>query len=153
VSGQSYIEDDQLRTNSTNPRVGQYGKTRSENNWKGGHHTGVDIAARKGTPLVAPVSGTAIVLKNHPKGGNVMFIETKRGGDTVRIGMAHMTSVTIKDGDKVKEGQPVGTSGDTGNAKGLPVAEQHVHLSVKVNGEYVDPQKHFRDNPSRIEPK
>lgn len=153
VSGQSYIEDDQLRTNSSNPRIGMYGNTRSANNWKGGRHDGVDIAAKKGTPLVAPVSGMAIVLKNHPKGGNVVFIDTKRDGKTIRIGMAHMTTVTIKEGDKVKEGQPVGTSGDTGNAKGLPVAEQHVHLSVKVNGEYVDPQKHFQDNPSKIERK
>jgi RHS repeat-associated protein len=151
VSGQSNIEDKQLRTNSSNPRIGMYGNTRSANNWKGGKHDGVDIAAKKGTPLVAPVGGTAIVLKNHAKGGNVVFIDTVRDGHNIRVGMAHLTTVTIKDGDKVREGQAVGTSGDTGNAKGLPAAEQHVHLSVKVDGVYVDPQKHFTDNPSKAE--
>jgi RHS repeat-associated protein len=147
VTGESFIEDGQIRINSSNPRIGFYGQTRSKNNWKGGEHTGVDISARSGTALVAPIGGTVIVLKNNPKGGNVIFIEKKEGGHTVRIGMAHMTAITVKDGDTVKEGQAVGTSGTTGNAHGLPAAEEHVHLSVKVDGEYTDPQTHFLAHP------
>jgi RHS repeat-associated protein len=152
VSGGAGISDLELRKNRKNANVGKYGPTRSATNWKGGQHDGVDISAKKGTPLVAPVGGTVVVLKNHPKGGNVVFIDTVENGHTVRIGMAHMSAVSVRDGATVTEGQPVGASGDTGNAHGLPVDEQHVHLSVRIDGAYVDPQQHFHDNPPNPHP-
>jgi murein DD-endopeptidase MepM/ murein hydrolase activator NlpD len=153
VSGGDGISNNQLRTNSTNPRVGMFGDSRSKNNWNGGFHNGVDIYAKVGTPLVAPISGKATVIdaKNNPKGGNVLLIETDRDGHTIKIGMAHLSKIDVKSGDSVKEGQPVGMSGATGNAQGVPVSEEHVHLTVRVDGNLKDPQAHFRDNPSHNE--
>lgn len=59
-----------------------------------------------------------------------------------------MSEVSVKTGDKISEGQSIGLSGATGNARGLPANEQHTHIQVKINGERVDPQKHFNENPS-----
>lgn len=47
----------------------------------------------------------------------------------------------------LKRGDLLGTAGSTGNAAGMPASEEHVHLSVRVNGQLVDPQTHFQNNP------
>ncbi|MDH5570970.1 MAG: peptidoglycan DD-metalloendopeptidase family protein [Gammaproteobacteria bacterium] len=149
VSGTNYITDAQLRTNASNLNVGKQGFTRTSNNWNKGFHNGVDIAASKGTPLVAPISGKVSTVdeENNPKGGNVIYITDKRGSTKVKIGMAHLGSISVKNGAFINEGDAIGTSGATGNASGLPKAEEHVHLSVRLNGKIVDPQKHFQNNP------
>jgi RHS repeat-associated protein len=148
VTGHGGISDAELRTNAGNPNVGKFGHTRSGNNWNGGNHNGVDIAAPKGSPLRAPISGVVATVRHSARGGNVVFITARVAGHTVRIGMAHMSTIAVKDGQHVREGATmIGTSGDTGNAKGLPVAEQHVHLTVRVDGEVRNPQPHFHDNP------
>jgi RHS repeat-associated protein len=155
VSGKSGISDSQLRTNSTNASIGKYGNTRDESNWNKGNHNGVDIAAAKGTKLVAPIGGTVTTVSadKNPKGGNAIFIEKVENGKTIKIGMAHLDSISATNNSTVTEGEEVGTSGTTGNADGLPQDEQHVHLSVRVNGETVDPQTHFAENPSSTEEK
>jgi len=152
VSGTNFIKDSQLRTNSSNPKVGQFGKTRTNSSGAPKSHQGVDIKASNGTPLVAPISGTATVLKNSKKGGNVIWVTGKNGADKVKIGMAHLDSVSIKNGDKVQEGDSIGTAGSTGNAKGMSKSEEHVHLSVRVNGKLTDPQQHFKNNPKKTKP-
>ena len=153
VSGKSGISNDELRTNKSNPNVGKFGNSRSSSNWNKGYHNGVDIAAAKGTPLVAPISGkvTTLDASTNDKGGNVVYISAKVNGEVVTIGMAHLDTKSVKTGDVVKEGDPIGTSGVTGNAKGNPIAEAHVHMSVKINGVETDPQKHFEKNPSKVE--
>ncbi len=155
VSGKSGIADSEVRTNSTNPNVGKFGDTRSSSNWNKGNHSGTDIAAAKGTALVAPISGTVTVITadKNKKGGNTLFIEKNVNGKSVKIGMSHLDSISVADKSKVTEGQSVGTSGTTGNAEGLPKDEEHVHVSVKIDGVAVDPQKHFNDNPSSQEEK
>ena len=151
VSGNSYIKDSELRTNKTNPNVGKHGPTRTDSKGNIRQHHGVDIAAPNGTPLVAPISGKVQTLTGSPKGGNVVWIEGvgtgKNAGDTVKIGMAHLDSLSVKTGDVVNAGDPLGTAGSTGNAAGMPASEEHVHLSVRVNGSLVDPQTHFQNNP------
>ena len=152
VTGRGGISTQELRWNKHNPNVGKYGKSRDESNWRGGEHNGVDIFAPKGTPLFAPISGTVSTLTDHPKGGNVVFIDTIRDGKTVRIGMAHLDTMSVKDGDKVIEGKTVvGTSGTTGNAQGMPVNEEHVHLTVRIDGELQEPQLHFKLYPTATE--
>ena len=149
VSGRNFIKDSQLRTNSSNPRVGKQGYTRTSNNWNKGFHNGVDISASKGTPLVAPISGK-VTTQNNPKGGNVIFITgVNDNGDIVKVGMAHLDSISVKNGSTINEGSTVGTSGNTGNALGMSKSEEHVHLSVRVNGNIVNPQKHFFNNPKK----
>lgn len=143
VTGSSLILDSDLRTNSFNPNVGKYGNTRSSNNWNRGFHNGVDIKASNGTTLVAPISGN-VTTGNNSKGGNVVFITQKTSsGDVVKVGMAHLESVSVQNGSTVTEGDTIGAAGSTGNASGMPASEEHVHMTVRVNGSTVNPQTHF----------
>ena len=48
----------------------------------------------------------------------------------------HLSQFDVLEGDKVGKGQAIGLSGDTGRATG-----PHLHLSVRWNGEYLDPAK------------
>ena len=155
VNSASGITDDQLRTNSFNPNVGKQGYTRSSNNWNGGYHNGVDIKAPKGSGLVAPISGTVTTIsaENNPKGGNVIFITRVENGVTTTVGLAHLDSIKVENGSKISEGDFIGTAGTTGNAEGMPKSEEHVHMSVRVDGKIVDPQKHFDENPSQLKDK
>ena len=74
----------------------------------------------------------------------MIYISTKNSdGQTVTIGMAHLESLNVKTGDTVKEGDNIGSAGSTGNAKGTPKSEEHVHLTVTVAGEKMNPQEHF----------
>jgi RHS repeat-associated protein len=149
VSGSNFILDSQLRTNASNPTVGKFGFTRRDEFGNKKKHTGVDITAPRGSQLVAPISGkvTLVPEEFNPLGGNTIFIELERGSSTINIGMSHLESFSVKDGELVNEGDPIGRSGNTGNANRLPPSEDHVHLSVRVKGKRVDPQEHFRNNP------
>lgn len=155
VSGGSGISDSQLRTNATNSSIGKYGNTRDKNNWNKGDHNGVDVAAAKGSKLVAPIGGTVTTISadKNPKGGNAIFVEKVVNGKTIKIGLAHLDSISATNNSTVAEGDEIGTSGTTGNAEGLPEDEQHVHVTVRVNGKLVDPQTHFAENPSTTEDK
>lgn len=153
VSRASYITNAQLRTNRSNPNVGKFGMSRSSGNWNGGFHNGVDIAAHVGTSLVAPISGAVSVTSAglNPRGGNVVWITKSENGHTVKIGMAHLSSFSVGNGEQVQEGQQIAASGDTGNANGLPADEQHVHLTVRVDGRFTDPQGWFQQHPSNAQ--
>jgi RHS repeat-associated protein len=150
VAGDAQIQDSEIRTNASNPMVGRFGDTRSTNNGNGGFHNGLDRTAPNGTPLRAPISGVVRVVdaRNNPRGGNVIKITKRENGHTVVVGMAHLNSVSVRQGETVTEGQSaVGIAGSTGNARGMPAAEQHVHITVRVDGRLVDPQAYFRDHP------
>jgi murein DD-endopeptidase MepM/ murein hydrolase activator NlpD len=101
-------------------------------------HNGLDIRTPTGTPIVAPISG---VLRrgNDPKGyGNYIRI-TNAKWDTV---LGHLKSISVRDGDTVVEGQPIGFTNNTGYSTGA-----HLHWGVRPIGAdkndpwggYVDP--------------
>jgi murein DD-endopeptidase MepM/ murein hydrolase activator NlpD len=145
VTGESRILDRDLRTNASNPNVGKFGFTRSATNWNKGFHGGVDLKAPVGTDLKAPISGVVTATKDFDgsKEGNMVTISGSGDDKNVSVSMMHLSGMSVKSGDKISEGQVIGKSGDSGNAKGLPGAEAHVHMSVKVEGKTVDPQAHF----------
>ncbi|HEX8618084.1 MAG TPA: peptidoglycan DD-metalloendopeptidase family protein [Thermoanaerobaculia bacterium] len=156
VTGKSYIRDDQILNSARNPDKGHWGNTRTERDgttpkWHGGN----DLAAPKGTPIFAPVSGTVVQSGYDAQygGGWVLRIRraTKEDGKTVYIHMSHLNAQpNVQVGDTVVEGQPnVAQVGNSGNAKDEP---PHVHTSVMVGGtkreHQRDPQQWFRDHPS-----
>lgn len=145
VTGESRILDRDLRTNASNPDVGKFGFTRSAANWNKGFHGGVDLRAPVGTDLKASISGVVTATKDFEgsKEGNMVTISGSGDNKGVSVSMMHLSGMSVKSGDKISEGQVIGKSGDSGNAKGLPGAEAHVHMSVKVEGKTVDPQAHF----------
>ncbi len=96
-----------------------------------GQHTGIDIAAPKGTKIRAAAGGTVVSAGwNNAYGWRVVISH----GDGIQTLYAHMTAFNVSEGDKVSAGDVIGYVGSTGNSTG-----NHLHFSVLVNGSYVSP--------------
>lgn len=96
-------------------------------------HTGVDWAARTGTPIVAAGNGTVIKAKRESGYGNRIEIQHANGYVTT---YSHMVGFArgMREGVRVRQGQVIGYVGSTGLSTGA-----HLHYEVIVNGSYVDP--------------
>ena len=98
-------------------------------------HTGIDIPAPAGTPVVAANSGTVIISRYDNSYGNMVAID--HGCGIVSF-YAHNTERLVKVGDKVSKGQKISTVGTTGYSTG-----NHLHFEVKKNGTFVDPMNYL----------
>ena len=99
-------------------------------------HTGMDIGAKTGTPIVAAASGTVIMAKYYGGYGNCIIVDHGGGMSTL---YAHMSAFVAKNGDYVAQGQTIGKVGSTGNSTG-----PHLHFEVRVNGSTTDPAAYVR---------
>lgn len=94
-------------------------------------HTGLDIAAKSGVTVVAANSGTVIKAGWNNSYGNLLMID--HGGGIVTL-YAHNSSLLVKTGDVVSQGQAVSKVGSTGMSTG-----PHLHFEVRVDGKYKNP--------------
>ena len=109
-------------------------------------HTGIDIEAPVGTPVVAASDGTVVNIQPNPSKtyGNQVVIDH---GDDLYTQSAHLDSASVKPGDTVKAGQQIGKVGTTGNTP--KSGDSHLHFEVRVKsplprsqgGTAVDPLK------------
>ena len=99
----------------------------------GGHrnHGGLDVAAPRGTPVLAMADG--IVVRAGKNGGYGNFVEI-RHPDGVVTRYAHQDRLDVTAGQQVRAGNQLGTVGSTGRATG-----NHLHVEVQVEGRSVDP--------------
>lgn len=106
-------------------------------------HTGIDIVAPHGEPIMAVESGEVINVKDDPKGfGKHVRIASKT--DTKRTyrewGYAHLSAIHVKVGQQVKAGEVIGLMGNTGFVvsgatpfwKHNPYAGTHLHLQCRM---------------------
>jgi hypothetical protein len=99
-------------------------------------HSGLDIAAGKGTAILAPSAGTVIESGNYFFNGNTVFIDHGQG----LISMyCHMDSTQVKNGQQLAQGDVIGTVGMTGRVTG-----PHLHWSISLNNTMVDPSLFLR---------
>jgi murein DD-endopeptidase MepM/ murein hydrolase activator NlpD len=99
-------------------------------------HTGIDFAAKTGTPIYATGDGVVVDPKGNQSGyGYVVIINHGYGYQTL---YGHMSKVTVKMGQRVTRGQLIGYVGNTG----LSVAP-HCHYEVIKNGKKIDPVHFF----------
>ena|SRR5208282_2015606 len=117
---------------------------------KGVMHHGVDIGVAKGTPVKATGGGTVVRAgwqsKDHSKGFGQRVTIDHGNGNTSTSG--HMSRVDVQKGDKVKSGQQIGLSGNSGKSTG-----PHVHYEERNNGQSHPPTydpAHYTPKPPRL---
>lgn len=94
-------------------------------------HTGVDMAAPGGTPILAAYDGVVVQASYNASMGNYVMID--HGSDLFTIYM-HAQKLMVSAGDEVSRGEQIATVGTTGRSTG-----NHLHFSVRLNGSYVSP--------------
>lgn len=95
-------------------------------------HHGVDLAAPQGTPILASQTGTVIYTGRDFRGyGKMVMIEGTGGIATL---YAHLSKIHVKQGQRIRQGQLVGSMGRTGRATGV-----HLHYEIRKNNGPVDP--------------
>ena len=94
-------------------------------------HAGVDIAVPSGTPVHAAQSGRVIIAGGVGGYGNYICIAH---GGSLSTCYAHNSSLGVSQGQSVKQGQVIASSGCTGHCLG-----PHVHFETRINGSPVDP--------------
>ncbi|MBX3039816.1 MAG: M23 family metallopeptidase, partial [Bdellovibrionaceae bacterium] len=95
-------------------------------------HLGLDLAAAKGSPILASRGGTVIYKGRDFRGfGNLIMIESPGGWATL---YAHLDRFMVTEGQKVAMGEIIGTMGRTGRATGV-----HLHFEIRRNKVAVDP--------------
>lgn len=99
-------------------------------------HTGLDIAAPKGTPVCAANAGEVLYTGWMRGYGQVIILD--HGGDLTTV-YAHLSQITCKEDQSVRRGQQIGMVGSTGVATG-----NHLHFEVRVNGKAVDPMGYLK---------
>jgi murein DD-endopeptidase MepM/ murein hydrolase activator NlpD len=96
-----------------------------------GFHNGLDIGVDSGTPVLAAMEGVVAETGYSAMSGNYILIAHHSGWSSF---YGHMTSFSVKAGDRVVSGTRIGYSGNTGYTTG-----PHLHFSVFKNGRSVNP--------------
>lgn len=95
------------------------------------YHTGLDIAANTGTPIVAAMEGKVTQVSSAGDYGKHLRISN---GEIITL-YAHCNKIYVKEGDTVAQGQKIAEVGATGNVTGA-----HLHFEIRKNDEFVDPE-------------
>ena len=96
-------------------------------------HSGIDLRAKDGTPIVAPNNGVVVLARDCYLSGKTVVID--HGGGLYTL-YAHFSEFKVKNGDHVKKGQVIGLAGSTGRVTG-----PHLHWGVSLLGTRLDPEQ------------
>ena len=114
------------------PISGVYGSQRIINGKPLRPHFGVDVAAAPGTPVRAAAAGTVTLAHGDLYfSGKTVIIDHGLGVSTLYI---HMQEIKVATGDRVTQGQVIGTIGTTGRSTG-----PHLHWGLNLGQDYLDP--------------
>ena len=103
------------------------------------YHSGTDIAAPEGTPILAAADGTVSTANaTDPWGGSYGYHVILDHGGGLQSLYAHCSAICVVPGQTVQQGEVIGYVGSTGQSTG-----NHLHFEVRVNGERVDAMGYF----------
>jgi len=118
------------------PVTGSFGERTDPFNGEGAFHSGVDISATFGQPVIAPADG--IVTFADQMGGYGRAVEIDHGrGITTRYG--HLANFAVTCGQRVQRGDIIGYVGLSGRSTG-----PHLHYEVRIHETPVNPYKYLR---------
>ena len=112
-----------------------FGSRRDPFTGKQAFHSGIDIGIWSGTPVVATADGIVSFSGEKAGYGNVVDIDHGYGYQTT---YAHNQKLIVHNGQRVKRGEVIAYSGNTGRS-----TAPHLHYEVKVNGVPHDPRKYL----------
>ncbi|MGW5250813.1 transglycosylase family protein [Streptomyces sp. NPDC004129] len=113
--------------------------------WSKGYHTGVDFPVPTGTSVKTVADGQVV---SAGWGGSFGYQVVIRHADGRYTQYAHLSAISVKDGQSVVSGQRIGRSGSTGNSTG-----PHLHFEVRTGPEFgsdIDPIAYLRERGLRI---
>lgn len=110
---------------------GLFGRRRVLNQQPRNPHSGLDLAAPRGTPVLAPAAGKVVLTGDFFFLGKTVFIEHGQGLISL---YAHLNKIEVKNGESVVRGQQFAEVGSSGRASG-----PHLHWGVYLNRVAVDP--------------
>ncbi len=110
-------------------------------------HEGIDVFAPRGTPLLAASDSTVIRVGVRDRGGNIVTL--RDDARDLLLYYAHLDEQLVRQGQRVRAGDAIGTTGNTGNAVTTP---PHLHIGI-YQGSWarsVDPWNYFVDPPTTV---
>jgi murein DD-endopeptidase MepM/ murein hydrolase activator NlpD len=100
------------------------------------YHSAVDLAANAGTPVKAAASGKVSSVSYSSVFGNYIIITHSGGFQSM---YAHLSSVDVKESERVEQGEKIGAVGSTGRSTG-----PHLHFAIYKNGRAVNPLEYIK---------
>lgn len=100
-------------------------------------HRGLDLSARRGTPILAPADGVVVFAGRN--GGMGKMVRISHGFGFVTA-YGHLDAISVEPGDEVRRGQAIGQLGNTGRSTG-----PHLHYEVYQEGQPVNPLYYILD--------
>jgi len=108
-----------------------FGLRRFFNNEPRQPHSGIDIAAPVGAPVIAPLAGTVTQTGEYFFNGKTVFLDHGQGLISM---FNHLSRIAVERGARVNQGQKIGEVGMSGRVTG-----SHLHWTVSLNNSRVDP--------------
>ena len=102
-------------------------------------HSGIDVVARRGAPVISPADGLVIKARRESGYGIILEIRHMQG---IVTRFAHLKKNLVRAGSRVKRGEIVSQVGSTGRSTG-----PHLHYEVLLNGVAVNPMLYIVDSP------
>lgn len=112
---------------------GRFGAQRIYRGVPGAYHSGMDIAAASGTPILAPAAGVVVLAAANPftLEGRLLLVDHGMGLSSAFL---HCSAHLVAEGDAVRQGQPLARVGMTGRATG-----PHLHWGLRWRTARLDP--------------
>jgi hypothetical protein len=110
---------------------GAFGLSRIINGKPRGQHTGIDLRAEEGTPVLACNSGMIVLVDQLFFSGKSVILDHGWGLFSMYF---HLSETRVNEGDRVNKGAMLGRVGSTGRS-----TEPHLHWGIRMNGARVDP--------------